>query len=60
MYVKKSELNRSGKKIKIEIDLPEDIYNRFKILCKLKNKKLTKKASKILIDAINSADIINF
>ena len=60
MYVKKSELNRSGKKIKIEIDLPEEIYNVFSCLCKLKREEPHKKALKILLEAINSADIINF
>ena len=54
LYVKKSELNQGGKKIKIEIDLPDDYEKYFEYLEVNFNIKKKEYLEEIIKKEINS------
>ena len=46
--------------MKIEIDLPEEIYKKLKYLCKIQDEKIKNKIVSIIKENINSVEIENF
>ena len=45
---------------KIEIEIPDEKYEELKYLCKKINQDILEKLRSIIIDAINSSEVINF
>ncbi|MGQ4874597.1 MAG: hypothetical protein ACP6IY_11065 [Promethearchaeia archaeon] len=46
--------------MKIEIEIPEDHYNKLDLICKLNRIKINEKITQILIEEIDSIEIDNF
>lgn len=55
-----SKIVNNKKKIKIEIEIPQEKYKEFIFLCKKTKQQIKEKAKEIFLNAINSSEIENF